>query len=211
MSNVKCTYCGSVYTDDKGEIVMAEGKQKKYFCHSCKREFFIPEGDPQLKGEKIATFYGDSNPGNLPSFDHIYVELYKTTTGEFYTYSKYYGDLKLQNHTPRISLKTINTTKVNYVIEINTFTSHNDKNGMLASVYRIKFNDEYTAEALKNDAMRAAYDSKKGLFDISDNNNYKMLKDMSEWLRSMVGVPVQQAPLQKSARLFGGLFGKKKG
>lgn len=205
MSSVKCAYCQSVYVDYKGENVTAEGKQKKYYCHSCKSEFLIPEGDPQPKGEKIATFFGDNGP-----FDHKHVELYKTVTEEFYTYSQDYKTYKLQNHSPKIYVERYGTSDVRFHIVINTFTGRNDSNGTLCTVYRIELNDAYTAEALKNDAMRAAYDSKRGLFDIADNNNYAMLRDIANWLSSMAGVPVQETHAEKTIKFLGGLFGKKK-
>lgn len=201
MEKTKCPYCQSIYVDFKGIEQTHEGETWKYYCQACKKSFTVDK--QRLKnpeGKKIATFY--SYGTNKP----IYTELYKSEDGRYSTLTKHYEKFKVKKKAPKFSVDVF-TSKYN--IKIDTYTFPNDSEGIIFEIAKIELEKKYIAEALKNDAMRAAYNESEGIFDISFNTNLQMLRDIEKWLCSFIGARVPETPVEKVQKLFGGLFGKK--
>ena len=200
MERTKCPHCGSIYVDFKGLEHTHEGETWKYYCQGCKKSFTIDK--QRLKnpeGKKIATFhcYGDNK---------IYTELYKTEDGRFSTLSKHYEKFKVKKKAPKFVIDMFTTQ---YNLKIDTYSFPNDSDGIKFEIAKIELAKEYVSEALKNDAMRAAYNESEKIFDISFNGNLQMLRDIEKWLCSFIGARVPETPVEKVQKLFGGLFGKK--
>lgn len=200
MERTKCPHCGSIYVDFKGLEQTHEGETWKYYCQGCKKSFTIDK--QRLKnpeGKKIATFhcYGDNK---------IYTELYKTEDGRFSTLSKHYEKFKVKKKAPKFVIDMFTTQ---YNLKIDTYSFPNDSDGIKFEIAKIELAKEYISEALKNDAMRAAYNESEKIFDISFNGNLQMLRDIEKWLCSFIGARVPETPVEKVQKLFGGLFGKK--
>lgn len=200
MEKTKCPHCGSIYVDFKGLEQTHEGETWKYYCQGCKKSFTIDK--QRLKnpeGKKIATFhcYGDNK---------IYTELYKTEDGRFSTLSKHYEKFKVKKKAPKFVIDMFTTQ---YNLKIDTYSFPNDSDGIKFEIAKIELAKEYISEALKNDAMRAAYNESEKIFDISFNGNLQMLRDIEKWLCSFIGARVPETPVEKVQKLFGGLFGKK--
>lgn len=200
MEKTKCPHCGSIYVDFKGLEQTHEGETWKYYCQGCKKSFTVDK--QRLKnpeGKKIATFhcYGDNK---------IYTELYKTEDGRFSTLSKHYEKFKVKKKAPKFVIDMFTTQ---YNLKIDTYSFPNDSDGIKFEIAKIELAKEYISEALKNDAMRAAYNESEKIFDISFNGNLQMLRDIEKWLCSFIGARVPETPVEKVQKLFGGLFGKK--
>ena len=177
-----------------------EGETWKYYCQGCKKSFTVDK--QRLKnpeGKKIATFhcYGDNK---------IYTELYKTEDGRFSTLSKHYEKFKVKKKAPKFVIDMFTTQ---YNLKIDTYSFPNDSDGIKFEIAKIELAKEYISEALKNDAMRAAYNESEKIFDISFNGNLQMLRDIEKWLCSFIGARVPETPVEKVQKLFGGLFYKK--
>ncbi len=194
MERTKCPHCQSIYVDFKGIEQTHEGETWKYFCQGCKKSFTIDK--QRLKnpeGKKIATFhcYGDNK---------IYTELYKTEDGRFSTLSKHYEKFKVKKKAPKFVIDMFTTQ---YNLKIDTYSFPNDSEGINFEIAKIELAEEYIAEALKNDAMRAAYNESEKIFDISFNGNLQMLRDIEKWLCSFIGAKVPETIVEKFQKLFG--------
>ena len=65
------------------------------------------------------------------------------------------------------------------------------------------------AEAQKNAALQAAYRPQYKVYSLKDNDNQRMLEDMSKWLNDLVYMPREKAnDSGKKRSLFWSLFGK---
>ena len=183
---IKCTKCGSSYVEYKNTEESKKGKHKHYYCQGCQSSFTITEQRELPKGKKIATLYDGGG------WSASYIEIYQDKNGNVGTLScekeKHYA---VEFHSPKFYVEENMVVRVGdkvlFPLRVSTFAHKNDKSGILLTIEKIVLDDEYIKEALKNDAMRAAYREKEKAFILKDNHNHRILTDIALWLNSLVG------------------------
>ena len=187
MENMKCKFCGSSYVDLRKTENGERGKERTYYCNSCKKQFVVKDAEDKASGKMIARFEDNDFGFKKGSF----IEVYQDSEGKIsvYQYESYYEKYLRRKVTPRIFRASLDGGfGATPYICVSTWAPHVKEDPSGATVYtkRIKLNQELTKKALSNEAMRAAWANEKTGFVPS--TNVQMLDDMIRWLEANLGL-----------------------
>lgn len=180
---MKCKLCGSKYVEmreprhELGRIVYV------YYCHSCKRSY---EEDAVSNAGSLTWLMTFDNDQTYMGTARSQAEFNMNSEGKLVVNQLDEGKHSTASCSPKMHVKKAHYGGNKYYMEYDSFRSATDVNGVLFKVKKIEMNPQLTAEALKNEAMKALH-KKDNLFVINDQYSTVLLNDAIAWLSKALG------------------------
>ena len=180
MAEQLCPHCGSKYVSYTGKEETADAILHAYYCENCKEGFTVTQ-DVSSGSRWLMTVAGDSKE----------IKVYKQ--GDSYTLvQKDFNGTLRKNMAPNVQVHNADGYGVQldtpYLLWFDTFTHLNDSTGFYVEPLEVTLNDELTAQALENPAMKAIhvkgnqFACRKGGYE-----NSVLLDDLADWFNEVLG------------------------
>ncbi|MBQ5389989.1 MAG: hypothetical protein IIU58_03695 [Clostridia bacterium] len=188
MAEIKCTHCGSKYTEYKRTENGFSADGKVYYCQSCKKEFRVGNEKESASGEWLMTLMNDDAYNNKTLYKATFMEVYRRADGMLVINQKHGNKYTTVNRALKIKAERNEymTGPDNWIISADTYITPNSQNGATMIVKYIEMNNTLKQKALNNEAMRICHDS-KNVFHI-EKRNAPLVNDVSAWLCDALGL-----------------------
>lgn len=181
---MKCTKCGSEFTELAKKVEGLNQTKSVYRCLACNHTFDKTSKKYSPESKILMTLYGGLSSNSPEGYTNA-AQIGVTKEGTLYMKQKSYSFESGEEfrNTTTIPVFNVKNSKYGYNLEYYSFKTLNDSNGTLFSVSKIVLSDDLKELAKDNEAMRIVL--KPGFLDRSQSSSV-VLVPAANWLNSIL-------------------------